>query len=232
MDERGLDDRRRDLSESQEDYLKQVYLLGATGTAVSTQALAERLAVRPASVTGMVRRLAELDLLDHVPYRGVRLTERGRLVALEMLRHHRLLETFLVQSLGYSWDQVHDEAERLEHVISERFEDRIAELLGHPSRDPHGDPIPTVDLDMPDDTDAMSLTEPAPGSWVTLVRVRSQDPDGLAYLERLGFRIGVRIRVLGRTADPPGVRIEIGGGRMLVPEATCRQLDVTEEDMT
>ena len=118
---------RPELSEAQEDYLKQIFLLEEAGGKVATQALAGRLRVRPASVTEMVGRLAQLGLVEHARYQGVSLTSLGRRVALEMLRHHRLLETFLVRELGYEWDEVHDEAERLEHVISERFEERIAE---------------------------------------------------------------------------------------------------------
>lgn len=133
------------LSTAQEDYLKQILGLGGDGGVVSTLALADRLRVRPPSVTGMVQRLAELGLVEHRPYRGVSLTGRGRRAALETLRHHRLLETFLVEVLGFSRDEVHDEAERLEHVISARFEERIAEVLGHPAVDPHGAPIPAAD---------------------------------------------------------------------------------------
>ena len=133
---------RPELSEAQEDYLKQIFLLEEDGSRVATQALAGRLGVRPASVTEMVGRLAHLGLVEHARYQGVSLTPIGRRIALEMLRHHRLLETYLVRELGYDWDEVHDEAERLEHVISERFERRIAEAMGHPTRDPHGDPIP------------------------------------------------------------------------------------------
>ncbi len=133
------------LSQAQEDYLKQILSLGGGDGTVSTVELADRLGVRPPSVTGMVRRLAELGLVEHRPYRGVSLTCRGRRAALETVRHHRLLETFLVQVLGFSEDEVHDEAERLEHAISARVEGRIAEVLGHPTTDPHGAPIPAAD---------------------------------------------------------------------------------------
>ncbi len=141
---------RPPLSEAQEDYLKQLLLLEeALGSPVSTQALAERLGVKPPSVTGMLKKLSALGLVAHAPYRGARLTEAGRRVALEVLRHHRLLETYLHQALGYGWEEVHQEAERLEHVISEDLEERIAEALGHPPFDPHGDPIPTRELALP-----------------------------------------------------------------------------------
>lgn len=203
------------LTAPQEDYLKQIYLLGERGGSVGTQSLALRLGVRPASVTGMVQRLAELGLVDHRRYRGVSLTESGRQVALEMLRHHRLLETYLARTLGYGWNEIHDEAERLEHVISERFEERIAAALGHPTRDPHGDPIPDAELRLPEDDGGCRLADPGAAGATTVLRVGSQDPDSLAVLERLGLMPGARIDVLEHS--PAGVRIEAGGSRFLVP---------------
>jgi len=203
------------LTAPQEDYLKQIFLLGERGASVATQSLAVRLGVRPASVTGMVQRLAELGLVDHRRYRGVTLTESGRQVALEMLRHHRLLETYLAESLGFGWAEIHDEAERLEHVISERFEERIAEVLGHPTRDPHGDPIPDAALRMPDEGGGRRLSERGAIGAAIVLRVGSQDADSLAALERLGLVPGASIEVLGQT--PRGVRVEVGGARLLVP---------------
>ncbi len=187
---------RPSLSRSQEDYLKQIFLLGNGVESVSTRDLSERLKVRPASATGMIQRLAERGLVSHEPYRGVSLTEGGRRVALEMLRHHRLLETFLERILGYGWDEVHEEAERLEHVISERFEARIAETLGHPTHDPHGDPIPDVDLRLPTGADEVRLSGLAAGENVTLTRVGTQDKDSLGVLSRLGLVPGVRVAVV------------------------------------
>src|SRR5438105_1463282 len=131
------------ISDHMQDYIKAICQLGAGGAEVSTSAIAERLDVSPASVTNMLKKLAELRLVRHLPYQGVELTASGRKVALEVIRHHRLLELYLAESLGYSWDQVHAEAEKLEHHISEEFEDRIAASLGNPTLDPHGDPIPT-----------------------------------------------------------------------------------------
>ena len=139
---------RRLLSHAAEDYLKHLYLLGHSGK-VSTQALAEALEVTPASVTGMLRKLAEQHLVTHASYQGASLTEEGERIALEILRHHRLLELYLHRALGYGLDEVHDEAEKLEHVISEDFEARIADWLGHPTHDPHGDPIPSSTLELP-----------------------------------------------------------------------------------
>jgi DtxR family Mn-dependent transcriptional regulator len=213
---------RNPLSESQEDYLKQIFLLGEGRGKVTTQAIAGRLGVRPASVTEMVGRLAQLDLVEHAPYRGVRLTEAGRRVALEMLRHHRLLETFLVEVLGYRWDQVHEEAERLEHVISERFEARIAEAMGHPTRDPHGDPIPSRDLNLPNGETSVPLRELASGMRATLVRVGAQDPVSLNLLKRCGLAPGSRVEML--EDDERGVRVQVGEDRFLVPTDLAEML--------
>ena len=213
---------RPSLSRSQEDYLKQIFLLGDGVESVSTRDLSIRLAVRPASVTGMVRRLAEQGLVSHEPYRGVRLTDDGRRVALEMLRHHRLLETFLERVLGYGWDEVHEEAERLEHVISERFEARIAETLGHPTHDPHGDPIPDAELRMPSTVDEFQLAEMAVEESATLLRVGSQDRDILHRLGHMGLVPGVEIRVLSTGDD--GVMIEVDNNHHLLPHELGRVL--------
>lgn len=206
---------RSKLSRSQEDYLKQIFLLGDGGGMVSTQDLADRLEVRPASVTGMIQRLAELELVRHEPYRGVRLTESGRRVALEMLRHHRLIETFLARVLGYGWDEVHDEAERLEHVISERFEARIAETLGHPTHDPHGDPIPDADLQLPPALDEVNLACVDCGVPMILTRVSSQGCDDLHYLGRLGLAPGAVIVVVGTDTD--GFEIKVDNTSHVLP---------------
>jgi DtxR family Mn-dependent transcriptional regulator len=206
---------RPELSEAQEDYLKQIFLLGGDAARVSTQALARKLRIKPASVTEMVGRLAQLELVEHAPYHGVQLTDTGRRVALEMLRHHRLLETFLVEALGYKWDQVHDEAERLEHVISERFEERIAEAMGHPTHDPHGDPIPSHDLSYPTTDESVPLLELPVGHRGTLVRVGAQDPDNLNLLRRLGLAPGSTVEVV--SDDERGIRVRVGEDRFLLP---------------
>jgi DtxR family Mn-dependent transcriptional regulator len=210
------------LTESQEDYLKQIFLLGESGGAASTQALAERLGVRPASVTGMVQRLAELGLVNHEPYRGVRLTEVGRRAALEILRHHRLLETYLVHALGYAWDEVHEEAERLEHAMSKRLEARIAEALDHPTHDPHGDPIPDADLRLPERETATRLTEAATDSSGVVARAGAQDRDSLSLLSRLGLVPGAAIDVLEVSAA--GVRVALDGNRYLLPRELAEEL--------
>ncbi|MFV2072922.1 MAG: metal-dependent transcriptional regulator [Thermoanaerobaculales bacterium] len=215
------------LSEKQEDYLKQVFLLGEGRRSVGTQALAQRLGVRPASVTEMVQRLAQLGLVNHAPYRGVRLTPQGRRIALEMLRHHRLLETYLVRVLGFGWDEVHEEAERLEHVISERFEARIAEAMGHPTHDPHGDPIPTSDLTMPAGTARVPLTELSPGGRGVLGRVGIQDRDSLEQLRGLCLLPGTEIEMVEGTAA--GVWLQVDDERVLVPAYLAEELWVEGE---
>jgi DtxR family Mn-dependent transcriptional regulator len=227
LHEVGSLDGRTLLSEAQEDYVKQIFLLGEDGKSVTTRSLAARLEVRPASVTGMVQRLALLGLVEHQRYRGVRLTDSGRRVALEMLRHHRLLETFLVERLGYGWDEVHGEAERLEHVISERFEERIAESLGHPTHDPHGDPIPMPDLSMPCAEGQRRLTDLGSGDRGSVVRVGTQDPDGLALLSRLGLVLGAEIEILASNAADIRVRVA-GSARYLVPRSLADNIWLEE----
>jgi DtxR family transcriptional regulator, Mn-dependent transcriptional regulator len=181
-----------------EDYSKAIYALEQRGTEpVSTNALAERLRVTPASASGMVKRLGELGLVTHQPYRGVSLTDAGRRVALEVIRHHRLLELYLVQDLGVPWDRVHQEAEVLEHVLSEELEALIAAKLGHPTHDPHGDPIPTADLtiDEPPTDSLDSLPARARG---TFVRVSDSDPEMLRYLADRGIAPGDDFEVVDR----------------------------------
>ncbi len=212
---------RAHLSEAQEDYLKQIHLLAEKG-AVTTQALAERVGVRPASVTGMLKKLAALGLVEHTPYRGVRLTEAGRAVALEVLRHHRLIETYLTRALGYDWDEVHAEAERLEHHISEAFEARIAEWLGHPERDPHGDPIPAPDLSLPPGG-GQTMALAASGAY-RMVRVRSQDRGTLSLLARLGLVPGAAFELIEN--GPGGSRVLLAGEVFLIPAELAAALEV------
>jgi DtxR family transcriptional regulator, Mn-dependent transcriptional regulator len=164
---------------------------------VSTNALAERLGVTPASASGMVKRLGELGLVTHQPYRGVSLTESGRRLALEVIRHHRLLELYLVTDLGVPWDRVHQEAEVLEHVLSEELEELIAAKLGNPTRDPHGDPIPTADLRI-DELPTDSLDSLPKGARGTLVRVSDSDPEMLRYLADRGIAPGDSFEVVDR----------------------------------
>lgn len=186
------------VSASIQDYAKAVYALEAReGGAVSTTELAERLRVTPGSVSAMVRKLADFGLLEHEPYRGVRLTTRGRRVALEVLRHHRLLELFLAEELGMPWDRVHDEAEVLEHVLSEDLEALIAARLGNPRVDPHGDPIPTAQFEI-DEGETASLDGLPVGAVGRFVRVSDSDPEMLRYLAEEGIALGARIEIIGR----------------------------------
>jgi DtxR family Mn-dependent transcriptional regulator len=181
-----------------EDYAKAIYQLGEQcGGAVSTNALAERLAVTPASASGMVRKLDELGLVEHVPYKGVRLTDAGARLALEMLRHHRLLELYLAEALGVPWDRVHDEAEVLEHVLSEDLEALIAAKLGHPTRDPHGDPIPSADLVI-EECQSESLAALDSGARGVVVRIPDADPEMLRYLSERGIGLGDAFEVVDK----------------------------------
>lgn len=183
------------LTPAMEDYLKTIYLLQQGGETVSTTLIAEDMGFRPASVTGMIKKLAELKMVEHTPYYGVRLTAAGQRAALETLRHHRLLELFLTEKLGYSWDEVHEEADRLEHHISERLEARIFAALGEPTHDPHGDPIPTLSGDVPT-LEMIPLTALGVGERGILAQVRSQDEEILRYLREQGFGLHVSTAVL------------------------------------
>jgi DtxR family Mn-dependent transcriptional regulator len=181
-----------------EDYCKAIYTLETRGEEpVSTNALAERLEITPGSVSAMLRKLEDLGLVTHLPYRGVRLSERGRRVALEVLRHHRLLELFLAETLEMPWDRVHAEAEVLEHVLSEELEELIAAKLGDPTLDPHGDPIPTADLQLRE-RETHSLESLEPGEGGVFVRVSDSDPEMLRYLSERGISPGDRLQVRDR----------------------------------
>jgi DtxR family Mn-dependent transcriptional regulator len=183
-------------SEAIENYAKAIYALEQRGE-VTNNALAERLGVTPASASSMVKKLDELGLVEHVPYKGMKLTESGRRVALEVLRHHRLLELYLAESLGVPWDRVHDEAEVLEHVLSEELEELIAAKLGNPTHDPHGDPIPTAALEI-EEQPTQALASLATGSTGVFVRVSDSDPGMLRYLAQLGITPGDRVEVVDR----------------------------------
>lgn len=183
------------VSAAMQDYLKAVYYLRDESGVTTVQSLAAELRVSSPSVTNMVKRLAALGLLRHLPYQGVALTDAGERVAVEVMRHHRLLEQFLVESLGYGWDEVHAEAERLEHHISEEMEAKIAATLGHPERDPHGDLIPNEDGFLPDVFERR-LSELEPGEQATICRVPDRDPARLRYLAELGLTPGAAVKLL------------------------------------
>jgi DtxR family Mn-dependent transcriptional regulator len=181
-----------------EDYAKAIFSLQARSPEpVSTNALAERLGITPGSVSAMLKRLGELGMISHVPYRGVRLTDDGRRIALEVIRHHRLLESYLADALGMPWDRVHAEAEVLEHVLSEDLEELIAAKLGNPTVDPHGDPIPSADLEL-DEPLTERLESLRPGDGGQFVRVSDSDPEMLRYLAERGISPGDRFTVRER----------------------------------
>ena len=193
-----------------EDYAKAIYTLQRRADSpVTTTALAERLDVSAASASGMVRRLSEIGLVKHEPYKGVELTERGNAVALEVIRHHRLLELLLAE-LGVPWDRVHDEAEVLEHHISEELEALIAERLGDPTHDPHGDPIPTADLSV-DEGSSIALNDLEIGQRGRFVRVSDSDPEMLRYLSDLGLAPGEKLELIGREPFEGPLVVGFGG---------------------
>lgn len=186
-------------TEAVEDFLKAVYKLQSKQNPVTTSLLAKTLGVRPPSVTEMAKKLAEHGLLHYEKYKGLMLTNPGREIALEVIRHHRLIEMYLTQALGYSWDEVHEEADRLEHVISEQFESRIAAALGHPQQDPHGDPIPGPDGSLPSQ-DRMALTDVSLNESHEIYRITIQTAEVLRYLDSLGLIPGAEVEVTNR--DP------------------------------
>jgi DtxR family Mn-dependent transcriptional regulator len=193
-----------------EDYLKAIWTLQQTETPVSTSRIAERLGLSPAAVTAMVKRLAEQNLLRHEPYYGVRLTPSGELAGIRIIRRHRVLELFLTDVLGYEWDRVHDEAERLEHAVSDQLVERMAAVLGNPSVDPHGDPIPDADgaIHEPASTPLSELPE---GIVAELSRVHESDPERLRYIGSIGLQPGARIVVVDRQPFRGPITIEVDG---------------------
>src|SRR3984957_16407697 len=181
-----------------EDYSKAIFALESRkDEPVSTNALAERLGITPGSVSAMLKRLDELGVTTHVPYRGVRLTADGRRIALEVVRHHRLLESYLTEALGMPWDRVHAEAEVLEHVLSDDLEELIADKLGHPTGDPHGDPTPTVEFEL-HEGETCGLDELPIGADARFVRVSDSDPEMLRYLTEQGICLGEHLEVIER----------------------------------
>ena len=210
-------------SAAQEDYLKAIHSLSSDGEAVPNSQLAEELAVSAASVSEMLGKLAALELVSHDPYRGARLTEAGRSIAVEIVRHHRLLETYLVQALGYSWDEVHQEADRLEHAISERFEERMWEALGRPAFDPHGDPIPGPDghLEAPA---AKPLHLAPAGASLVVSRISDRDPEKLRAIQRLGIAPGMGVVTVGVSTWEGPVVVRVAGVETSLPLGLARAI--------
>jgi DtxR family Mn-dependent transcriptional regulator len=214
------------LTRSVEDYLKAIYHLSGQGGYAATGDIAEELEIAPPSVTGMVKRLSENGLIEHAPYRGVQLTKRGRAAALRMIRRHRILEVYLTRQLGYDWDSVHEEAERLEHAVSDELIERMAKALGEPRYDPHGAPIPTASGDI-EKAELVALSDGAPGDVLELRQVEDNDPARLRYLAGLGLTPGARLTIVEHQPFNGPVTISVDGttrviGRELASTLLCR----------
>jgi DtxR family Mn-dependent transcriptional regulator len=213
------------LTQAMQDYLKAIYKFSEHGSTVTTNDLARELKIAAASVTNMLKRLNEMNLVSHVSYKGVALTEAGRKAALEIIRHHRLLELYLTEALGYSWDKVHDEAEHLEHHISEEFEDRIAAMLGDPTYDPHGDPIPTKDGTVPP-AFTRALSSVAAGETVTVRRVSDAEPDFLRYCAEIGLVPSAATQVVAKTPANHTITLTIGNVQHVIGSTAAEQIFV------
>jgi len=215
--------RARGLTAPVEDYLKAVYELERVGEPASTTDLASRLQVAPASVTGMVRRLARQGLLTHRRYRGVRLTPRGRRAALRTIRRHRVIETYLVRALGFRWDEVHAEAERLEHAASDAFVDRMAKAIGEPTVDPHGAPIPSREGTVAEAA-YLPLAELAAGATADVMHVADDDPSLLRYLDDLAIALGTTVRVVERAPFGGTMTLAVGHTQRVVGPALAERV--------
>jgi DtxR family Mn-dependent transcriptional regulator len=215
------------LSPPSEDYLKTIYMLRERAGEATTTAIAAALEVTPASVTGMIKKLAELKLVRHTPYQGVELTKSGEKIALEMVRHHRLLELFLMEALGYTWDEVHTEADVLEHVISEEFEERMATRLGYPTVDPHGDPIPAKDGSFTALKERALLTL-QPGESAQITHLNDTNAEMLRYAASLGLMPATHLTLI--TAEPFGgsLRVKIGKTEKSIGRELAAQIFVTD----
>ena len=218
------------LSAVMEDYIKAIYAIGNdTGERVGTSELADYLDVTSPTVSSMIKKLEERGLVDREEYRGVTLTEEGEIVALEILRHHRLLESFLSEHLDYDWADVHEEADRLEHHVSEKLAERIAEVLDNPGVDPHGDPIPDADLKLPEDADRSRLSDASEGDRAVVRRIRHQGDEELRYLAAAGIEPGVELEVL--EIAPFGlVTVRTPDGEQSLPEEIARLIEATEAE--
>ena len=221
------------LSKYVEDYIKNIYLLQERGKRVSTTALAQALGVSAASATNMIKKLTELALVEYQPYRGVRLTEVGEKVALEIIRHHRLLELYLTEVVGMSWDKVHAEADALEHVISEELEELLDRKLGRPLLDPHGDPIPSKELRIPPPRAGLTgLDQARAGAGLEVARIVGADPEVLRYLAKVGLKPGAPLQVLevGPFGDP--LRIRVRGKEQVIGATIAAQILVVPRSTT
>jgi DtxR family transcriptional regulator, Mn-dependent transcriptional regulator len=213
------------LTQAIQDYLKAIYKLSEHGKAVTTNDLARELKVAPASVTNMLKRLSEMKLAEYTSYKGVTLSEAGCKAALEIIRHHRLLELYLKEALGYSWDKVHDEAETLEHHISEEFEDRINAMLGNPTHDPHGDPIPTKNGTIPP-TSTTPLSALTPGTSAVVSRVSDADPEFLRYCSSIGMIPHARVELVANTLSNQTITLRIGASEHVIGSLAAERVFV------
>ena len=214
------------LSQSMENYLKAIFEIVEHAERASTSSIAERMGIAPASVTAMVKKLAELHLVTHEPYQGVQLTAVGELAAVEVVRHHRLIEKYLAEALGVPWDRVHDEAEKLEHVISEDLEDRISSALGHPDTDPHGAPIPSRDGTIRR-VEARRLCDVGANQPVTVVEVDDRDSELLRYLGDRGLYPGTRVEVLHVEPYGGSLKLRSGDGEFSIGRDAAAQIRVS-----
>ena len=214
------------ITQAVQDYLKVIFKLASSGN-VSTNAIAERLQISQASVTGMIKKLSDLRLTTYKPYYGVELTKTGRKIALEIIRHHRLLELYLAEALGYSWDQFHDEAEKLEHVISEELEDKMAKILGNPTADPHGAPIPSKD-GIIEERSLECLSVIDAGQKVQVKQVSDKDPEMLRYLGDIGIFPDVMIDVMEKAPFGGPLLIKVAGKKYNLGERLTDNILVSQ----
>jgi DtxR family Mn-dependent transcriptional regulator len=212
-----------------EDYLKAIWMLQQVESPVSTSRIAERLGLTAAAVTAMIKRLAEHDLLRHEPYYGVRLTAAGELAALRIIRRHRVLELFLVEKLGYEWDRVHDEAERLEHAASDELIERLARLMGEPERDPHGSAIPTAAGEV-DRSRYPALGDLDPGDSRRILEVQVQEPEQLRYLGSLNLKPGSEVEVVEKSPFEGPISLSINGAPAVISYSLAQRIRVRAEE--
>ena len=210
-------------TEADENYLKEIYTLELDHEPVTTSMLADRFGYSPATITGMLKKLSNLGWVDYEPYRGVSLTNAGRMIALEVIRHHRLIETFLVQALNIPWERVHVEAEKLEHALSEYLEERIDELLGHPAYDPHGAPIPSLDGQI-QNPERLRLADLAAGDKAVIVEVNDRNLDLLAHLTRLQIHPQSKIRVISVEPIDGLITIQVSGQTHTLGQTSASQI--------
>ena len=218
------------LSQTVEDYIKVIYKYQVEegSPTVSTKDIAEALEISAASVTSMIKRISKMGLAEYKSYQGVKLTEAGKKVALEIIRHHRLLELYLSEIMGYSWDEVHDEAEHLEHHISEQFEDTISEMLGHPQYDPHGDPIPAKNGELPP-LDSDLLTEVGENKSYIIKRITDQNPELLRYLGELGLKPNAEIDLLSQAPFKGPVSLRLNDEKVIIGYEVASHIHVVEK---